>query len=172
MDFQSIYAKVQGYTQMNQAEAQKLYDCAKRLPEDAVVVEIGTYRGGSAAIMAAAIQGKVYSIDIEPDLTDLESWAGSQGVADEVIKKILFIKGSSEEAAEKFDKPIDMLFIDGSHFYVDVHKDISNWVPKVKDNGIICFHDYGSHTDVTIAVNEALMKRIGFSNHSLLAIVK
>ena len=157
---------------MNQAEAQKLYDCARQLPKNAVVVEIGTYRGGSAAIMAAAIQGKVYSIDIEPNLENLESWANSQGVGAEVIKKILFIKGSSEEAAEKWDKPIDMLFIDGSHFYVDVHKDIANWVPRVKDGGIICFHDYGSHTDVTIAVNESLMKRIGFPDHSLLAIIK
>ena len=147
---------------MTVAESQKLYDCAARLPKDAVVVEIGTFQGGSAAIMAAAIEGTVYTIDInpktEPSIPELEN--------------IQFITGTSKEVAETWDKPIDMLFIDGDHFYVGVHEDIKNWVSKVKDGGIVCFHDYGSHTEVTIAVNEALMKRISFPNHSLLAIIK
>ena len=158
MDFAEIYNKVQHITQMNQAEAQKLYNCASFLPENAVIVEIGTYKGGSAAIMAAAIKGIVYTIDITNE--------------DKTQDNIVFIKGNSEDIASTWDKSINMLFIDGSHFYADVRRDIINWLPKVKDGGIICFHDYGSHTDVTIAVNESLIQRIGLPNHSLLTIIK
>ena len=167
MTFQEVYAKVNNLIQMDQAEAQKLYDCASRLPEDAIVVEIGTYQGGSAAIMAAATKGVVFTIDPEMIMT---TNLFDQGKF--ILENVQFIKGRSEDIEWEEGKLIDMLFIDGSHFYVDVHKDIGKWVPKVKDGGFICFHDYGSHTDVTIAINEALMKRIGFANHSLLTIIK
>ena len=160
MTFEEIYNKISDIIQMNQAEARKLYDCAKSLPENAVVVEIGTYQGGSAMVMAAAINGMVYTIDNDPKFET------------KILDNILLIKGTSEEATLAWDKPIDMLFIDGSHFYADVAKDIINWVPKVKDGGIVCFHDYGSHVDVSVAVNEALLHRVGFSDNSLLAIIK
>ena len=168
MTFQEVYGKVQNDIQMNLAEAQKLYDCADNLPKNSVVVEIGTYRGGSAAIMAAAIKGTVYTID--PDIQLAGNSLFDKGIF--FLNNVQFIKGRSEDIEWEEGKLIDMLFIDGSHFYVDVHKDIGKWVPKVKDGGFICFHDYGSHTDVTIAINEALMKRIGFANHSLLTIIK
>lgn len=161
MNFPEIYNKIQNIIQMNQAEAQKLYNCAKSLPSDAVIVEIGTYQGGSAAILAAANNTIIYTIDPDAKIIKIEG-----------LDNIQFIKGTSEEIVVTWEKPIDMLLIDGSHFYKDVAMDILNWVPKVKEGGIICFHDYGSHTDVTIAVNEALIKRIGFSNHSLLTIIK
>jgi predicted O-methyltransferase YrrM len=161
MEFGEIYGKVQNIMQMNQAEALKLYDCAKRFPENAIIVEIGTFKGGSAAIMAAAFLGKVYTIDIDPQVAVIEG-----------VDNIEFIKGESSEIAGTWDKEIDMLFIDGSHFYADVRKDIANWVPKMKSGGIVCFHDYGSHPDVTLAVNETLLTRVGFPNHSLLAIIK
>ena len=158
MDFAEIYNKVQHITQMNQAEAQKLYNCASFLPENAVIVEIGTYKGGSAAIMAAAIKGIVYTIDITNE--------------DKTQDNIVFIKGKSEDVASAWDKPIDMLFIDGDHSCEAVLLDTLNWIPKVKDGGIICFHDYGSRLSVTATVNEALSKRIGLPNHSLLTIIK
>lgn len=37
---------------------------------------------------------------------------------------------------------IDLLFVDGSHKYEDVKKDIAGWVSKVLPGGMVIFHDY------------------------------
>ena len=156
------YEKVTTFIQMNREEAQKLFDCAVKVPKDGVIVEIGTFKGGSAIIMAEATEAIVYTIDIENQATE--------NIKD--YSNIKFIHGDSEEVSKTWDKEIDMIFIDGSHFYADVRRDITNWLPKLKERGIVCFHDYGSHVDVTTAVNEALIQRIGMPNNSLLTIIK
>ena len=158
--FDSIWQKVQTYIEMNREEGRKLFVIASRFGENAVAVEIGTYRGGSAEIIAAALDGMVYTIDKTP-----QNYAN-------FFENIQFIQGDSKEISETFDKEIDMLFIDGSHEYEEVQKDIASWTPKVKEGGRICFHDFGSHPGVTRAVIEALEKRIGIPNHSLLTIIK
>ncbi len=49
----------------------------------------------------------------------------------------------STEAVKHFaDESMDFVYIDGSHVYPDVKKDIELWYPKVKPNGVIGGHDY------------------------------
>jgi len=54
------------------------------------------------------------------------------------------------------DRSVDLLFIDGSHQYLEVKADIINYSPKVKDEGILCGHDYNAdvHPGVVKAVDE------------------
>jgi len=40
------------------------------------------------------------------------------------------------------DKNFDLLFIDGDHRYYYVLHDIKSYLPKVKNGGIICGHDF------------------------------
>jgi hypothetical protein len=49
-----------------------------------------------------------------------------------------------------------MVYIDASHFYKDVLKNIEEWLPRVRQGGIIGGHDYGSnrHAGVKQAVDE------------------
>ena len=159
MEFQEIYNKVQNNIQIRMDEAEELYKCAKRLPENAVVVEIGTLYGGSANILAAAISGMVYTIDNDPKFET------------KILDNILLIKGNSKDVAVGWDKPIDLLFIDGDHSYEGAMEDIENWIPKVKNGGMVIFHDYGSWNGVTKAVNEAIERKIiGFPSSLLLTI--
>jgi hypothetical protein len=46
-----------------------------------------------------------------------------------------------------------LVFIDGSHVYEDVVKDIKTWLPRT--NKILCGHDYGQW-DIARAVKEQL----------------
>jgi hypothetical protein len=52
------------------------------------------------------------------------------------------IRATFDEALTHFeDGSIDLLHIDGRHFYDDVKYDFSSWRPKLSDRGIVLFHD-------------------------------
>src|SRR2546430_9946963 len=51
------------------------------------------------------------------------------------------IASLSQPAADDFDEPIELLFVDGSHEYDLVLEDFEKWVPKVVEAGWVAFHD-------------------------------
>ena len=52
-----------------------------------------------------------------------------------------FLKGYFDDIANTWDKPIDILHIDGFHSYEAVKNDFDTWSKFVKDDGVILFHD-------------------------------
>lgn len=68
------------------------------------------------------------------------------------------VRMESERAASVFPNGyFDLAFIDASHFYEDVKRDINIWLPKVRAGGMLCGHDYGDGRKcrgVKRAVNE------------------
>ena len=127
----------------------------KRFPSGSRFVEIGCWKGKSAAYMCVEIANS--NKDIEFFCVD--TWEGSvehEGM--EELPKLydIFIdnmrpvgeyyfplKMTSLEAVQKFkDESLDFVFIDASHEYEDVRDDILAWYPKVKPGGIIAGHDY------------------------------
>lgn len=55
------------------------------------------------------------------------------------------------------NKSLDFVFVDATHTYKSVKKDYMNWIPKLKDTGMLCGHDYCQAFDkggVIRAVNE------------------
>lgn len=65
---------------------------------------------------------------------------------------------STEGAEEIEDKSLDFIFIDATHTYDAVFKDIKAWLPKIKDDGFICGHDY---CEAFIGVKNAVDEYIG-----------
>lgn len=75
-------------------------------------------------------------------------------------KNLALICGNSDkkenlEIIKKF-KPFDLIFIDGSHEYDDVKKDLSNYYKMLSSHGILVAHDIHSleHPGVNKAWNE------------------
>lgn len=168
MKFDSIYQKVQQDIQMTPIEAETLYSYAKKLPDDSIILEIGTWKGGSAQIIGMARRrkkGKIFTVD--NFRTDIFP-GGRESVGDVIerlriskIKNLTLVVGESDIFAQNWKEGmIDLLFIDGDHRYEGIKADISNWVPHVKRDGIVLFHDYDSHTEVTKAIHEAIESKL------------
>ncbi len=70
--------------------------------------------------------------------------------------QLIVNKKYSHQAVKDYsDSTFDFLYIDGSHLYEDVKRDLNDWLPKMKPNFLICGHDYGvKEFGVTEAVDE------------------
>jgi len=68
----------------------------------------------------------------------------------------------SVDAAEKIENNfLDLVFIDANHQYLNVQRDILSWMPKIREGGIICGHDYGDRWPGVIkAVDELFPNKI------------
>jgi len=168
-----IYEKIHGWFGFRD-----LYDKVLGENENAVFVEIGTWKGKSASYMAERIMESKKNIkfhtidtfDMTPDndhyeLIDVDNLYNTcMDNLKPVGSCVNVIRKSSIEACGDFgDCSVDFLFIDGSHRYEDVKKDIESWYPKVKRGGIISGHDYFS-PDVKRAVMEFFGKDIPFGS--------
>jgi len=153
--------KMQGHFGLN--EGKLVFKIAKSLGDNSVIVEIGAFKGKSSCFIAEGIRSKnceFYTIDTWYNDGMEES---RMDVFPDFLKnvapykdKIRPLRGSSCKIREDWpeQKKIDFLWIDGDHSYKGVKRDIQDWVPLVKKNGIICFHDYRDEPDVKRAVDE------------------
>ena len=77
------------------------------------------------------------------------------------------LKEDSVSAAEHVQGgTLDFCFIDGDHSYEGTKRDIEAWLPKVKDGGWLCGHDYDNQNtigDVKKAIDEAFGNEIELS---------
>lgn len=122
-------------------EGKVLYDFAMYGKGNGVILEIGTYKGRSALYLGLgtkdANREKVYTIDIDNHIEEINKRLTDFGLYNCVIPIVC----NSWEAAKIWDRPIRLLFIDGSHRYEDVVKDFVLFEPFVVKEGIIIFHD-------------------------------
>ena len=129
--------------------------------DNALFVELGAAWGKSSAYMAVEIANSKKNIKFDV----IDKWEDDNDSSlEEYLKNIEPvrnyinpIKGYSIDIVNQYeDNSIDFLFIDASHTYEDVLRDIQLWHPKVKENGIIAGHDYnfGDFPGVPKAVNE------------------
>lgn len=143
-----------------------------RFPTNSHFVEVGVWKGRSAAYMAVEIHnsGKTIKFDC------VDTWKGSETEDGhqndkfvksgtlfdkferniERVKHIInpVVADSISAAATYADDSIDFVFIDGDHRYECVKADIEAWTRKVKSGGVIAGHDYGWCADVRRAVHD------------------
>ncbi len=152
------------YTHLTKHERILLFELAKSLPLGSTIVEIGSYLGASTCFLAAGARSrgnKVYAVDT---WTNIGMSEGARDTYEEFLRNteplrewIVPLRGLSTEVGEKFDGRIDLLFIDGNHSYEAVRADLEVWLLKVKDGGIVVFHDYNWAEGVQRSVRELIV---------------
>lgn len=111
-------------------QAALLYVLARQYDGESMV-ELGTRRGYSGAALALAVpQGTLYTIDVNP-LVTASGWPGN-------IRQI--VGYTWDEAALFKDDSISLIFVDADH--AQATRDVEAWWPKLRDGGLMLFHDY------------------------------
>lgn len=141
---------------------------AKSRPPKAAleVVEVGSWAGRTALALAGP-RTTVFCVD---------HWRGSPGdrsgalaaglgpdgvfrafcknVGPLLFKTIFPLKGESASWAAVWNRPVDLVFIDGDHREWAVRDDLRAWARHVRPGGVVALHDYGFMPGVTKVADE------------------
>jgi predicted O-methyltransferase YrrM len=159
-DLESVVEKAWQSTQktpgfLGENEARFLGMLAACVPARGTIVEIGSFKGKSAVMLATVGAhyglGRVVAIDphTAPSATDPSISAGAStfeeflasirnaGVAEYVEVHRAF----SREIAKGWTRPIRLLWIDGDHTYQGAKEDFDLFSPHLVKGGVVALHD-------------------------------
>jgi predicted O-methyltransferase YrrM len=149
---ENLYQTVDGWCNF-----QSLYKRQVDAHDNANFIEIGSWKGQSAILMASLIANNNKNIKF----FCVDTWQGSdehQNDSD-VLNDSLFktflkniepvkdyispVRKTSVDAAREFPNEFfDFIFIDAAHDYENVKNDINAWYPKLKKGGTFAGHDF------------------------------
>jgi hypothetical protein len=131
------------------------------LRQDAVVVEVGTWRCRSllfaAELLAATgrTEARIWGIDPyryppvagDMECCDISYRTALQGLlrygSEQEIGHICLVRATSEAACRLFDSLwVDLVMIDGNHTAEAVAADIDRWSEVIRPGGLLSGHDY------------------------------
>lgn len=149
-----------------------------------IIVDLGVDKGFSTYIFAAQKIGMVYGIDWFMGMTfhrdgkniEIESYIPCMRIKRNMekkfkIKNVTIIQGTFSEVAEKWKIPIDILHIDGTHFYGDVKEDYQNWSKYLNENSVVLFHDTNVFEGVKQFFDELELPKYNFTHSYGLGVV-
>ena len=186
-DFARLYRAVRPYTMSGDARLRGLYESIRETARNKIpgaIVECGTARGGSAALLGLAAKGcderrPLFVFDTfegippptaaDPDYEIAAEFTGSfRGELDEVTKLFdrlqirggaKFIKGRFEDTIPHTETgPIAVLHVDGD-WYESVKVCLDHLYDRVTAGGIIQIDDYGHWEGARKAVDEFFLAR-------------
>lgn len=145
-------------------------ELAKKLPNNCTFAEIGCWTGKAVSFMMVELINQ----NKNPTIICVDTWEGFPEHIDhpEIINKSLIhdfyentkpirkniipMCGKSINMAKLIaDNSLDGIFIDADHGYEESKSDILSWLPKVKNGGIICGHDYDWNPGGVLTVKRA-----------------
>jgi len=123
---------------------------AEHMHDQGVIVEIGSFHGGNASIMAGFFYPrKLVCID-----RCFDYWL-ADGLKCHKIQGESTAPWTMQQLIEELNgEKIDLLFIDGDHSYAGEMADYQLYSPLVRDGGIIALHDTHSIPDVGRVFND------------------
>jgi predicted O-methyltransferase YrrM len=150
-----------------------LLDLIKELGDNSnkIMIEIGSFVGESTVLFAQSFK-EVLAIDpflADYDPADPTSYLFEFNNVYQTYlertgdhKNIQTIVATSDQALDELrGQQFDFIYIDGLHTYEGVKNDIINYLPLVKDGGVIGGHDYTNQIPHLVGVYEAVNEMFG-----------
>ncbi|HEY2601401.1 MAG TPA: class I SAM-dependent methyltransferase [Thermoleophilaceae bacterium] len=153
---------------MTDDQAWRLFERARALRPPGRIVEIGSYRGRSAIVLASAAAEGVEVVAIDPHAgndrgpqqiagSDSEGEADHRAFNDNLARagvegRVRHVRLPSQQAFGATDGPVELLYVDGAHRYAPARADIERWGERVLPGGTLLIHDSFSSVGVTLAI--------------------
>lgn len=158
---------------LTDAQARRLWSRANELAPPARIVEIGSYRGRSAIVLAHAAPDGVEVLAIDPHAGNDRGPQQIHGTEEEgerdhrlfkanleragVSHRVKHLRLPSEEAIREVAGELAMVYVDGAHGYRPARDDIAGWSARVPAGGKLLVHDSYSSIGVTLALLRLLV---------------
>ncbi len=165
-DALAAVADVEGW--LTSEQAMRLWERATALSTSARIVEIGSYRGRSAIVLALAARPGAEVIAIDPHAGNDRGPQQIEGTATEgerdhaafranleragVADRIRHLRVPSQDALGELSGEVDLLYVDGAHRYAPARDDLARWGARVRPGGRMLMHDSFSSIGVTFAI--------------------
>lgn len=156
--------EVQGWNSTNPTFADIIAEVKPR-----VIIEVGSWRGASVIHMASLCDAKFYCVDtwlgsFEHIRDGWIQFGGRPNLYEQFLENTAHLHDRmvpiclpSNIAAKCFahkNVTADLVYIDGSHDYEDVKRDLRDYWPLVTNGGAMFGDDYWEWSDVRKAVGE------------------
>jgi hypothetical protein len=121
------------------------------------VVELGTHTGYSFFALCQAAK----ALNLDTELYAIDTWEGDvhAGAYDNSVyesvhdilardypEKAHMVRATFADARAQFpDGSVDLVHVDGRHFYEDVKEDVETYLPALSDRGVMILHDIVVH---------------------------
>ncbi len=155
---------IDGY--LSRRQAQVLFRAANSLPSDAIIVEIGSFKGKSTALLAETGRSVLAIDPLIAGSGEADQMKIMETDADElrtVLDRYQNVHWVREKAADidpaDYVQSVEMLYIDGDHQGDAPLNDFRKFQPHLKRGALVLFHDYGAEPGVNSAV--ATLEREG-----------
>lgn len=144
-----------------------LNEIVKYLPENSTCIELGVFRGDFSIDILKIIKPKVLHLVDPWEIGNDKNGVGDYGYSETYDKhtayasdeeyqgvvrsftneiasgQVIVRKSYSYDAVDSFpDKYFDLIYIDACHLYDAVKCDLRDYLPKLKETGLMCGHDY------------------------------
>ena len=153
---------------LSEGQARRLFERARELRPDARIVEIGSFRGRSAIVLALAAPAGARVTAIDPHAGNDRGPEQYEGYAAEaqadneafhanlaragVAARVEHVRLPSQEAFGAVPGRLELLYVDGAHRYRPARADIAGWGERVAPGGVLLVHDAWSALGVTLAL--------------------
>jgi len=161
-------AGVEGW--LSEDQARRLWQHARSAER---IVEIGSYRGRSAIVMARAAGDGAELVAIDPHAGNDRGPREIEGSAEDgesdfhafranleragVGSRVRHVRLPSQDALDAVEGELDLLYVDGAHRYGPARDDLRRWGRRVRPGGHMLVHDSFASLGVTLAITRLLV---------------